>query len=208
MPCSFIRDRAVRPGKEFVTSHSFTDEMPTRCMRGVDVTTRFAVSLQQLWSLPISLPDVGIRSDNWRRPVRLPNLVLCGADVTTDKAIAALMPTLFKPVYLWWSGMPLSLPPKRRGTLILLGLAGLDGDQQKKLLLWLHNTDGRVHVVSTTSVPLLSLVESGLLLEILYDQLKGIQVGVQTSNEYSRSTTSREGVCFTSGLAIPGARRR
>ena len=85
---------------------------------------------------------------------RLSNLVLCGTDMTTDKAIAALMPTLFKPIYLWWSGMPLSLPPRRRGTLILLGLAGLDGDQQKKLLQWLDNTDGRVHVVSTTSVPL------------------------------------------------------
>jgi len=49
------------------------------------------------------------------------------------------MPTLFRPIYLWWSGMPLSLPPRRRGTLILLGLAGLDGDQQKKLWQWLDS---------------------------------------------------------------------
>ena len=95
--------------------------------------TRRCLFFQQLWSLPIRLPNVGLSSDNWRRPMRrMPNLILCGTDITTDKAIAALMPTLFKPIYLWWSGMPLSLQPKRRGTLILLGLAGLSGDQQKR----------------------------------------------------------------------------
>jgi hypothetical protein len=167
------------------------------------------MKLQQVWSLCVGVPDVGIRSDGWHPFVpRLPHIVLRGADRATEKAIGALMPTLFKPIHLWCGGMPLSLPPRRRGTLILLGLAGLEGDQQKKLLQWLDNIDGRVHVVSTTSVPLFQLVECGLLLEDLYDRLKGIQVDVQTSTEYSQSPISREASASAPGLASPGARRR
>jgi hypothetical protein len=152
------------------------------------------MKLQQPWSLPASLPDVGIASTDWRLPAtRLRNLVLRGTDLATDKAIAALMPTLFKPIHLWCGGMPLSLPSKRRGTLILRNLAAMGDDQQKQLRRWLDDTDGRIHIVSTTPVPLHSLVERGLLLECLYNRLNLIQVNVQMANEPQNPTTSREG---------------
>jgi hypothetical protein len=94
-----------------------------------------AMKLQQVWSLCVGVPDVGIRSDGWHPFVpRLPHIVLRGADRATEKAIGALMPTLFKPIHLWCGGMPLSLPPTRRGTLILLGLAlaKLDRDRSEE----------------------------------------------------------------------------
>src|SRR4029077_4778470 len=94
-----------------------------------------AMKLQQLWSLPVSLPDAGISSDRWHAFVARP-------------------------------------------------------------LQWLDYADGRVHVVSTASVPLLPLVESGLLLEHLFHWLTAAQVDVQMLNQHPHPTTSRQSVGF------------
>jgi hypothetical protein len=132
---------------------------------------------------------------------RLPSVILRGTDLATDRALAALMPTLFGPIYLWCRGMPLSLPSKRGGTQILRDLARLDGNQQKKLVRWLDDTDGRVHIVSTTSVPLYPLFERGVFLENLYDRLNVIQVDVETTNDPEQPTAWRKDPLPKLGIA-------
>jgi transcriptional regulator of acetoin/glycerol metabolism len=49
-------------------------------------------------------------------------------------------------------------------------------EEQRRLLEWLQETAGRTRVVSTTSAPLLPLVEDGVFLDTLYYRLNTVYV--------------------------------
>ena len=113
------------------------------------------------------------------------NLLLAGSLSAIDAMLVALKPHLSAPLrqYNATTGGP--VPQPREGTLILLEVDSLDGNQQAKLVEWLDRFEerGRVQVVSTTSAPLFSLVETGAFLANLYYRLNVVRMDVTASGE-------------------------
>jgi len=62
--------------------------------------------------------------------------------------------------------------------MILHDVGALTLEEQRRLLDWLLETTGRTRVVSTTSGPLLPLVEVGLFLDTLYYRLNTVYLDV------------------------------
>jgi hypothetical protein len=107
----------------------------------------------------------------------LVNLLLKGIDGVTDEVLDTLRPDLCVPITTWRPGERLALPPAARaGTLILHDVGALTLEEQRRLLEWLQETAGRTRVVSTTSAPLLPLVEDGVFLDTLYYRLNTVYV--------------------------------
>ena len=121
-------------------------------------------------SLSPSLPD------DWRlaRAAGV-NLLLVGPDDITRNLVDALGPYLREPVITVRPGEPLMLAPMGQvGTLILYDVWKLGLTDQRRLLDWQEGTAGRVQVISTTSTPLLPLVDAGAFLGVLYYHLNTV----------------------------------
>jgi len=90
--------------------------------------------------------------------------------------LVALRPHFRKPIWRCKpkKGVPLVQPSG--GTLILLEAARLDVKQQEQLLGWFDQFDGSLQIVTTTSQPLFSLVQSGAFLEQLYYGLNVVRM--------------------------------
>ena len=99
--------------------------------------------------------------------------------------LVPLKPHLREPLRQYEPKMGVSVPQPLEGTLVLLEVAGLDAKQQAQLLRWLDQFDGRgqVQVVSTTSQPLVSLVETGAFLANLYYRLNVVRMDLTSSGE-------------------------
>jgi sigma-54-interacting transcriptional regulator len=113
------------------------------------------------------------------------NLLLAGSSSATDAILVALKPHLRAPLRKYTPKTGVPLPQPREGTLILLGVDRLDGKQQAQLVRWLDRFDerGRVQVVSTTSEPIFSLVETGAFLANLYYRLNVVRMDLTASGE-------------------------
>jgi hypothetical protein len=112
------------------------------------------------------------------RPV---NLLVTGTDADVQDALARLVPTLRQPIQTWTPGDPLELPsPTQSGTLIVRNVAALPTADQDRMLLWLEMSGGRTQVVSTTTSPLLPLVEAGVFHDTLYYRLNVVCVDLTT----------------------------
>jgi Sigma-54 interaction domain len=113
------------------------------------------------------------------------NLLLVGTRTATNDVLAAMRPYLRGPVqqYRPRTGAPVLQPSE--GTLILLEVARLDLKQQEQLLRWLDQSNERTHVqvVSTTSKPLFSLVETGAFSPALYYRLNVIRIELTAAVE-------------------------
>jgi hypothetical protein len=113
------------------------------------------------------------------------NLLLAGSLSSTDAMLVALKPHLRAPLRQCTPKTGVPVPQPREGTLVLLEVDRLDVKQQAQLLTWLDRFDerGRVQVVSTTSAPLFSLVETGAFLASLYYRLNVVRMDVTASGE-------------------------
>jgi sigma-54-interacting transcriptional regulator len=107
------------------------------------------------------------------------NVLLKGIDSVTDRILDTLRPDLCVPIATWRPGERLLLPHAARpGTLILHGVGGLTLEEQLRLLDWLQETAGRTRLVSTSSTPLLPLIEAGAFLDTLYYRLNTIYLEI------------------------------
>jgi len=115
------------------------------------------------------------------------NLLLVGSSSDTDAMLVALKPYLDEPLRQHKPETGVPVPQPREGTLILLEVDRLDGEQQVQLDRWLDRFDerGRVQVVSTASEPLFSLVETGAFLANLYYRLNVVRMDLTASGESS-----------------------
>ena len=113
------------------------------------------------------------------------NLLLAGSLSATDEMLVALKPQLRTPLRQHNATTGGPVPEPHEGTLILLEVDSLDGNQQAQLVEWLDRFEerGRVQVVSTTSAPLFSLVETGAFLANLYYRLNVVRMDVTASGE-------------------------
>jgi hypothetical protein len=106
------------------------------------------------------------------------NFLLVGTQSATKEVLVAMTPHLREPLHRYSPKPGLPVPQPVDGTLVLLEAAMLDGKQQKQLLRWLDQFEQRPHVqvVSTTSKPLFSLVETGGFLSDLYYKLNIVRI--------------------------------
>ena len=116
------------------------------------------------------------------------NVLLAGTSTATKATLVQLKPHLREPLRQYTPTKGVSVPQPRKGTLLLLEVARLDRNQQMQLLQWLDQFDecGQMQVVSTTSQPIFSLVESGAFLAKLYYRLNVIRIDLIPSGESIR----------------------
>jgi transcriptional regulator of acetoin/glycerol metabolism len=113
--------------------------------------------------------------------MRRVNVLLMGTDAVIEDALSRLMPNLRGPIQTWTPADPLDLPsPAQSGTLILREVGALHRVDQYRLLKWLEMCGGRTQVVSTTTAPLIALVEAGAFHDTLYYRLNVVCVDVTT----------------------------
>jgi hypothetical protein len=113
--------------------------------------------------------------------MRRVNLLLMGTNGVIEEALTRLMPNLREPIRTWTPPDPLELPsPAQSGTLILREVGALPPAEQRRLLEWLELCGGRTQVVSTTTSPLLALVEASAFHDTLYYRLNVVCVDVTT----------------------------
>ena len=104
------------------------------------------------------------------------NVLLAGAPSAVDALLASLRPYLEEPIRDLNADTGTPLPA--RGTLILPEIGGLDADQQLQLLTWMEQGvhRGDVQIVSTTSRPMLPLIENGEFRAELYYRLNVVRI--------------------------------
>lgn len=109
------------------------------------------------------------------------NLLLIGVDGLVWNVLGTLLLDLQEPIATWCPGQPFMLPPPGRiGTLILHDVGALTYDDQRQLLKWLEQADGRTQIISTASAPLLPAVKAGTFPEHLYYRLNTVCVDLTT----------------------------
>jgi hypothetical protein len=107
------------------------------------------------------------------------NLLLIAPDGVVRYVLESLLLDLEEPIVHRQAGERLVLPPvDRDGTLILHEAGSLCPEDQLLLLDWLERAEGRTQVVSTSSVPLLPRVHSGMFIDTLYYRLNTVCVDV------------------------------
>ena len=107
------------------------------------------------------------------------NVLLMGSLTVIEAVLQTLVKNLHTPVASWFPGQPLVLPPADRpGTFVLHEVGTLGLQDQIRLLEWLGLSMGRTQVVSTSSAPLLPMVEGGSFIDTLYYRLNMVYVDV------------------------------
>jgi hypothetical protein len=107
------------------------------------------------------------------------NLLLIAPDAVVRHVMKSLPMDLWEPVARWSPGAPLNLPvPAQTGTMILHDVHALPLNDQRRLVEWLEAAKGRTQVVSTTSAPLLPLVNAGKFIATLFYRLNTVCVDV------------------------------
>ena len=107
------------------------------------------------------------------------NLLLVGGCGMTRKVVGMLLRDRDEPIASWSPGERLLLPRVARGgTVVLHEVGALSPDDQLHLLNWLEHALARTQVISTTSGPLLPLVQTGAFIETLLLRLNTICLDV------------------------------
>lgn len=117
--------------------------------------------------------DLGVLADLFRARVTEANALLVGPDNLVENMVSLVVPDLEPTATIRRQNEELLLPtasPQMR-TAVIRNVDGLTPVEQRRLLDWLGSAPNRTQVVSTTSVPLLPLVETGLFNDTLYYRL-------------------------------------
>jgi hypothetical protein len=107
------------------------------------------------------------------------NLLLMGREEATRALMDVLRPYFQEPVVTARSCEPLTLvPPGQVGTMILHDICTLGLADQRRLLVWLEGAVGCTQVISTTSTPIVPLIDAGSFHATLYYRLNTLYFGV------------------------------
>jgi hypothetical protein len=107
------------------------------------------------------------------------NMLIVGAEDTTEVVLELLAKDLHQPMTHWHAGTRLSLPQTGRpGTLILHDVGSMARDDQQRLLEWMNGAAGRTQVISTAPEPMMPRLQSREFIDTLYYRLNTIYVDV------------------------------
>ena len=117
--------------------------------------------------------DLGVLADLFRARITEANALLVGPDNLVENMVSLVVPDLTPTATIRRRNEELLLPTAstRIRTAVIRDVGGLTPVEQGRLLDWLDSGPNRMQVVSTTSAPLLPLVETGVFNEILYYRL-------------------------------------
>ena len=117
--------------------------------------------------------DLGVLADLFRARTTAVNALLVGPDNLVENMVSLVVPDLQPTATIRRQNEELLLPTAstRIRTAVIRDVDGLTPVEQRRLLDWLGSTPNHTQVVSTTSVPLLPLVETGLFDDTLYYRL-------------------------------------
>lgn len=104
------------------------------------------------------------------------NVLLAGAPPALDAMLASITPNLEEPIRMFDAATGTVLPTK--GTLVLTEIGDLNAEQQLRLLAWMDGAgrEGHVQIVSTTSRPIVPLMERGGFRAELYYRLNVVRI--------------------------------
>jgi sigma-54-interacting transcriptional regulator len=104
------------------------------------------------------------------------NVLLAGAPSALDALLASITPNLEEPIRMFDAATGTVLPTK--GTLVLTEIGDLNAEQQLRLLAWMDGAgrEGHVQIVSTTSRPIVPLMERGAFRAELYYRLNVVRI--------------------------------
>lgn len=107
------------------------------------------------------------------------NLLLAGELAAVRNVLGMLLRSVDGPILAWYPGERLVLPRHPKTTTFILHEVGLmRSEDQLQLLGWLETRARRVQIVSTTSTPLMPLVDAGTFNDTLYYRLNTMHVDV------------------------------
>jgi Sigma-54 interaction domain len=101
------------------------------------------------------------------------NVMLVGSVASTESVLLALQPAFAAPVTSWQPGSRLALP-SAGGTLVLRNVPDLTPTEQSALFDWLDRDRRRTQVISTSTRPLMPLLEQGVFSDALYYRLNTV----------------------------------
>jgi len=111
--------------------------------------------------------------------MRMPpvNVLVTGGHGPTREVLSGLLREVGGPILAWYPGERLVLPRHPRvGTMILHEVGLMSDEDQRRLVEWLETRPRRIQIVSTTSAPLQSKVESGTFNDTLYFRLNTVRI--------------------------------
>ena len=122
----------------------------------------------------------GVLADLFRARITKANVLLVGPDHLVENVVSLLVsdPTSSAMLHRRNGELMLPIASPRVRTAIVRDVDALTPEQQRRLLDWLGSTQNRPQVVSTTSAPLLPLVETGEFNDTLYYRLNTMYVDV------------------------------
>jgi hypothetical protein len=117
--------------------------------------------------------DLGVLADLFRARITEANALLVGPDNLVDNMVSLVVSDLKPTTTIRRQNEELLLPTAstRIRTAVIRDVDGLTPVEQRRLLDWLVSGPNRMQVVSTTSAPLLPLVETGVFNDTLYYRL-------------------------------------
>lgn len=121
----------------------------------------------------------------WQR-----NAIFEGPEHQTERLLLRLQPYLRTPAIWKRASMPLELPTRGCGALVLRNVSALDRHEQAALLKWLDAE--RKQVVSTTDQALFPLVARGLFDEALYYRLNVLLMRIDAPGVPASSSSTSE----------------
>jgi len=104
------------------------------------------------------------------------NVLVEAMPAVAGQILEQLRPHLRSPIEEYRPTVGVPVPRPAEGTLILLGVEGLDADQQAQLLQWIDEGTGRVQLASISSEPLFPLVEAGTFDASLFYRLNIVRI--------------------------------
>lgn len=134
---------------------------------------------------PLPMPEHWRQASTAQRNLRelgMPqvNMLFVGADDATWQLLESAL-NLAVPLATWRPGRAMHLPENGAvRTLVIREVGNMSGAEQVRLLDWLDRAVGRTQVVSTSTVPLLPLVEDGRFINTLYYRLNTVCVDLQS----------------------------
>jgi hypothetical protein len=126
--------------------------------------------------------DLGVFADLFRARIAEANALLVGPDNLVENMVSLVVSDLKPTATIRRQNEELRLPTASTGmrTAVIFDVDGLTPVEQRRLLDWLVSGPNRTQVVSTTSAPLLPLVETGVFNDTLYYRLNTTYVDLSS----------------------------
>jgi hypothetical protein len=138
-----------------------------------------------------------------------PNVLLIGAESPVRCTLDRLLPRLLQPIRYWYPRQQLVLSvPNRISTLVLHDVDWLPVEDQLRLYGWLRHASWQPQIISTTSAPLVPLLEYGAFDERLFYRLNTVCLELDDPKSGLAAVSPGDALSSPAHTSAPEARFR